>query len=135
VSTSGRGHFLNGCGHGTPCGLRLERTGAWVITRLQLAVESAERRRGLLGRTSLADGEGLVIAPSQGIHTFGMRFAIDVLAVARDGRVLKIRTAVAPRRLVLALRAWAMVELSAGAAARTGVGIGDRLIAAAPADC
>jgi uncharacterized protein len=124
-------HFLYAAANGARCGLRLERTGAWLIANLQLAGDSAQRRRGLLGHASLADGEGLVIAPSQGIHTFGMRFPIDVLGVGRDGRVLKIRSAVPPRRLVFCLRAFAMVELAAGAAARLGVQTGDVLRGAA----
>jgi uncharacterized membrane protein (UPF0127 family) len=131
VSTPQRRGFLGAFSPGTACGLRLERTGAWVIERLQLAGDSAQRRRGLLGRGSLGDGEGLVIAPSQGIHTFGMQFPIDVIGVARDGRVLKIRRAVPPRRLVFCLRAFAMVELAAGAAARLDVQPGDMLRGAA----
>ena len=122
--------FLGATSDGVACGLRLERTGAFVIADLKLAGDSSTRRRGLLGRTSLADGEGLVIVPSQGIHTFGMQFRIDVLGVARDGRVLKIRSAVPARRLVFCLRAFAMVELPAGAAARIGVQVGDTLVAA-----
>jgi uncharacterized membrane protein (UPF0127 family) len=131
VSTPSRHDFLGALAKGAACGLRLERTGAWLITSLELAGNSEQRRRGLLGRQSLADGEGLVIAPSQGIHTFGMQFAIDVIGVARDGRVLKIRTAVPSRRLVFCLRAFAMVELPAGASMRLGMQIGD-VLAAAP---
>lgn len=122
--------FLGAASGGVACGLRLERTGAWVIADLKLAGDSSTRRRGLLGRPPLAHGEGLVIVPSQGIHTFGMQFPIDVLGVARDGRVLKIRRAVPARRLVFCLRAFAMVELAAGAAARLGVHVGDALLAA-----
>jgi uncharacterized membrane protein (UPF0127 family) len=124
-----RPHFLAEVADGrTPCGLRVERTGAWLITNLRLAGDSAERRRGLLDSDGLADGEGLVIAPSQGVHTFGMRFAIDVVGVARDGRVVLIRSAVRPRRIVLAWRAFAMVELSAGGAIRAGIRLGDRVV-------
>jgi len=124
-----RPHFLLDAADGrTPCGLRVERTGAWLITNLRLAGDSAERRRGLLDAEGLQDGEGLVIAPSQGIHTFGMRFAIDVVGVTRDGRIVLIRPAVRPRRIVLSWRAFAMVELSAGAAARAAIRPGDRLV-------
>jgi uncharacterized membrane protein (UPF0127 family) len=132
VSASRPRSFLGAASGGAACGLRLERTGAWVIHDLTLAGDSSTRRRGLLGRTSLADGDGLVIVPSQGIHTFGMRFRIDVLGVARDGRVLKIRSAVPPWRFVFCLRAFAMVELPAGAAERMGVQEGDTLLAAPP---
>ena len=130
MSTPSRHDFLGALAKGPAFGLRLERTGAWLITSLELAGNSEQRRRGLLGRQSLSDGEGLVIAPSQGIHTFGMRFPIDVIGVARDGRVVKIRGAVPPRRLVFALRAAAMVELPAGTADRTGLAVGDTLAVA-----
>jgi hypothetical protein len=61
-----------------------------LASSLELAVDSSSRKRGLLGHTSLADDAALVIAPCSGIHTFKMQFAIDVVFVARDGRVIKI---------------------------------------------
>jgi uncharacterized membrane protein (UPF0127 family) len=104
-------------GHGEP-----------VATALEGAFDSAARKRGLLGRDALPDAAGLAIAPCSGIHTFGMRFPIDVIFAARDGRVLKILAAVPPRRIAVALRAFAAVELAAGAADRSRVQVGDRLI-------
>ena len=98
-----------------------------LATTVEAAVDSESRKRGLLGRDSLAPGAALVIAPSNGIHTFFMKFAIDVVFVARDGRVLKIARAVKPWRASLALRAFAVVELAAGAADRAGLRVGDRL--------
>jgi uncharacterized membrane protein (UPF0127 family) len=113
-----------------PCGLLIERTQKWLAITLEMAFDSATRKKGLLGRDSLGDGNGLVIAPSQAVHTFGMRFPIDIVAVGRDGRVIKVREAVGPRRLVFALTAFAIVELPAGACARAGVSAGDRLLVA-----
>ncbi len=57
-----------------------------------------------------------------------MRFAIDVVAVTREGVVIKIRSGVPPRRVVLALRAFAIIELQSGAAAEADLQIGDRLL-------
>ncbi len=54
-------------------------------------------------------------------------FAIDVAFVAKDGLVLKMRHAVSPRRIAVALRAFAVVELPAGALERSGTRKGDRL--------
>jgi uncharacterized protein len=113
-----------------PCGLLIERTQKWLAITLEMAFDSATRKKGLLGRDTLRDGNGLVIAPSQAVHTFGMRFPIDIVAVGRDGRVIKVREAVGPRRLVFALTAFAIVELPAGACARAGVSPGDRLLVA-----
>lgn len=64
---------------------------------------------------------------TQGVHTFGMRFPIDIVAVNREGRVLRCRTHVPPRRIVLALRAFAIVELAAGASVHAGLREGDQL--------
>jgi hypothetical protein len=92
------------------------------------AFDSATRRRGLLGRSGLEDGVALVIAPSSGVHTFFMRFPIDLVFAARDGRVLKIRPRVGPWRISFARGAFAVVEMAAGAADRAGLRVGDRLV-------
>lgn len=110
-----------------PCGLQRARDGAWVAVQLHAALDSAARRTGLLGRDTLPDGEALVIAPCQAVHTFGMRFAIDVVGLTREGRVVTCRAQVPRRRLVLALRAWAIVELPAGTIARWRLQPGDVL--------
>lgn len=124
-------HFLTPLLTGAePFGLRIERTETWLAEHLEPAFDSASRKRGLLGRDALTAGRGLVIAPSQGVHTFGMRFPIDIVAVNRHGEVVKLRERVAPRRLMLALSAFAIVELAAGTCLRAGVRTGDRLVIA-----
>ena len=90
------------------------RTSLPVATRLEGAFDSATRRKGLLGRDGLEPGVGLVIAPTNLVHTFSMRFPIDILFVSRDGRVLKVRHAVPKRRIAGAWGAFAVVELAAG---------------------
>jgi uncharacterized membrane protein (UPF0127 family) len=112
-------------------------SGRVLVTHLEGAFDSATRKKGLLGRERLEPGGGLVIAPCGGVHTFFMRFAIDVVFVARDGRVLRVRHAVKPWRLAIALRAFGVIELPAGAAAACGIGPGTRLelVASAPTTC
>jgi len=105
--------------------LRNARTGAIVATRVEAALDSATRRRGLLGRDGLPEGTALVIAPSNAVHTFRMRFAIDVIFVRRDGRVTKVRAAIPARRLAVSPMAFAVVETAAGGSA--GVAPGDYL--------
>lgn len=56
-----------------------------------------------------------------------MRFPIDILFVARDGRVLKVRRAVPARRMTGALRAFAVIELAAGRLDACPTSVGDRL--------
>ena len=110
-----------------PLVLRNGRNDEVVAQTLQTAFDSASRRTGLLGRDSLPEGSALIIAPCQAIHTFSMRFAIDVLFVAKDGRVIKVRSSVRPGRIAAALRAFAVVELPVGAIERSGTRAGDQL--------
>ena len=104
-----------------------ERTGVLVADRVLTAFDSASRRTGLLHHNALPAGTALIIAPSNAIHTFFMRFAIDVAFVAKDGRIVKIRNAIRPWRMAAAWRAYAAIELPAGtidSETRTG----DRLV-------
>jgi uncharacterized protein len=105
-----------------------------VATVVETAFESADRKKGLLGRDGLAPGQALVIAPTNLVHTFSMRFPIDILFVARDGRVLKVRSNVPPRRIAGSLRGFAVIELAAGQAAASDTRAGDSIaVLAAPA--
>jgi len=102
-------------------------SGQVVVPDLEMAVDSATRKKGLLGRDGLSTGEGLVIAPTNAVHTFFMRFPIDILFVARDGEIVKICEAVRAWRMAAAFRAYAVIELAAGGAARAGLRVGDRV--------
>jgi uncharacterized membrane protein (UPF0127 family) len=104
-----------------------ERTGEPVVTTLEIAVDSATRRKGLLGRDGLDETTGIVIAPTNAVHTFFMRFSIDIVFVTRAGQVLKICGSVPARRIAVALRGFAVVELAAGRARRVGLVAGDVL--------
>ena len=108
--------------------LRNARTGATLADTLLPAFDSKTRRVGLLGRTSLADGSAMIIAPCNAIHTFFMQFRIDVLFVARNGRIVKIRPAMGPWRVAGSLRAHAVVELPAGVLARGDNRVDDELV-------
>ena len=101
-------------------------TGARLAARVHAAVDSASRRRGLLGRTGL-DDEALIIAPCNAVHTFFMRFPIDVLITDRNGVVRRGVPDVRPWRLTGAWTGFATVELPAGTIARTGTRRGQRV--------
>ena len=101
-------------------------TGARVAGRITAAVDSASRNRGLLGRTGL-DDEALVIAPCNAVHTFFMKFAIDIVFVDKAGTIVKVMPAVRPWRLAAAFRSFATIEMAAGTAARTDTRSGHRL--------
>jgi uncharacterized membrane protein (UPF0127 family) len=90
------------------------------------AGSSAERRRGLLGRDALASDEGIYLVPCEWVHTFGMRFPIDIAFLHRSGRILSVHHALKPRRLSkLVFRADGVLELAAGRLHETQSCIGD----------
>ena len=89
------------------------------------AFDSASRRKGLLGRDSLAGGSAIIIAPTNAIHTWFMRFEIDVAFVARDGRIVKTRQRLRPWRMFGAIRAFAAIELPGGSLQLSGTEAGD----------
>jgi uncharacterized membrane protein (UPF0127 family) len=96
-----------------------------VLASAEEAATRAARRRGLLGRGSLEGA--LVLRPCRQVHTFGMRFPIDVIWCRRDGRVLRIATLVPQRISRPVLRARSVIEAASGAAARWGLSVGDEL--------
>lgn len=85
-----------------------------------------ERLRGLLG-TGAPPREALYIAPCRGVHTAGMRYAIDVVFVDGHGRVLRVVEQLAPWRMASAPGARAVVELPAGSVRRLALARGERL--------
>jgi uncharacterized membrane protein (UPF0127 family) len=107
--------------------LRDARSGLVVARTLEPAFDSHSRRRGLLGRSALPADHALIIAPCAVVHTFAMRFAIDIVVTSRDGTVLKVATGVGPRRVIGAWRGFSVIELAAGALAQSGIARGDRL--------
>jgi uncharacterized membrane protein (UPF0127 family) len=104
-----------------------ERTGEVVADQLLPAFDSKTRRTGLLAHESMPPGSAMIIAPTNAIHTFFMRFAIDVLFVTKDGVIVKTRAALAPWRISAAWKAHAVIELPAGALQRSVVNQGDRI--------
>jgi hypothetical protein len=93
----------------------------------QTADTSAMRRTGLLKHTRLDPGDGLWIVPCESVHSFFMKFTIDVLYLDREHRVKKVRPEMAPWRVSACLTAHSVLELPAGTIARTGTQAGDRV--------
>jgi uncharacterized membrane protein (UPF0127 family) len=92
--------------------LRNSRTGVLIADRVIPAFDSRARRTGLLNHSGLRPGEAMIIAPTNAIHTFFMRFPIDVAFVDRQGCVLKICTALRPWRIAAEWRAHAVIEMA-----------------------
>lgn len=101
--------------------------GTSLADDLEVATTSARRSKGLIGRDSLPPGGGLWIAPCESVHTFFMRFPIDLVYVDRALRVKKVRDSVRPWRMSACLSAYSIIELPAGVARMTGTKPGDQL--------
>ena len=95
--------------------------------RVQIAGNGRDRRKGLLGRECLDNGEGLWIVPCEAVHTFGMRFAIDLVYLDRKHRVVKTRSQVPPWRVSTCLTAHSVIELAPGTIRKTRTMRGDTL--------
>ena len=94
---------------------------------VKVADTSSARRTGLLRQSSLAAGEGLWIVPCEGIHTWGMKFSIDVAFLSRKRQIVKIRKDMGKWRIAWCLWAHSVLELPAGTLEQTGTCRGDQL--------
>jgi len=111
--------------------LRREDDGQVLCENCVLADTFVRRLRGLLGRRELPAGEGIVLRPEWSVHTFFMRFPIDVVFVDVDQVVSKVVSNLKPWRTATCRGARDVVELSAGECERYGVKVGQRLAWAA----
>lgn len=102
--------------------------GTILAEECELARSFLARGRGLMGRPGLAAGAGMLIQPCSSVHTFFMRFPIDVIFLDRQRVVVGLQAAMPPNRPYAgAWRAHATLELPAGVIAATGTRIGDQI--------
>lgn len=103
--------------------------GTVLAERAELAVRYVDRLVGLLGRAGLPAGTGLWIEPCNSVHMWFMRFPIDVVFAAEDGRVVAVVPDLRPWAMTLPKRGAAVaLELPVGAIARTGTVPGDHIV-------
>jgi hypothetical protein len=98
-----------------------------LATRMEVADSGPKRNKGLLGRDRLSPGEGLWIIPCEAVHTFWMRFPIDLVYLDRKKRIRKLSSDVRPWRLSACLWAHSVLELPPGTIHGTQTQHGDRL--------
>jgi len=94
---------------------------------MEVADSAVQRNKGLLGRDRLSPGEGLWIIPCEAVHTFWMRFPIDLVYLDRKKQILKLVSEVLPWRLSACLWAYSVLELPPGTIRKTQTQPGDRL--------
>ena len=102
--------------------------GAVLCERCEVPRNSLARMRGLLGRSGLEPGTGMLIDAAPSVHMFFMRFPIDVVFLDRERKVVGVRHELRPWRVAGARRAVAALELPAGAAAAAGIDEGEVLV-------
>jgi uncharacterized protein len=110
--------------------LRVENTARSTVlaTRVRVADRPWSRLRGLLGVPSLHPGEGLLLEPCSSVHTYGMRYAIDVAFLDREGRVVALHHSLGPKRWTRPLRgSHRALELPAGTLKASNTAEGDLL--------
>ena len=96
--------------------------------QIWVAETSLSRLVGLLGKRALEPGSGLLIIPSQAIHTVAMRFAIDVVFLDRDWRVIHLYPNIVPYRMTgIHWKARSVLELPVGVISQSSTSIGDQL--------
>jgi uncharacterized membrane protein (UPF0127 family) len=103
------------------------RSGETIANDVELAVTSAARRRGLLGRDHLAPTSAMMLSPCWAIHTGFMRFPIDVVFVDRRNRVVRVVHDLVPWRLAGAFRAHSVIEFAGGSLRTRDLRPGDEL--------
>lgn len=89
--------------------------GTEMASSVEVADTAPRRSKGLLGRKGLQPGTALWIVPCESVHTFGMQFALDLVYLDKQNRIVKIRRNVPPWRMSLCLRAHSVLEFPAGA--------------------
>ncbi len=94
------------------------------LTKCQQTSNIFERMRGLIGRPEPIANESLWITRCNSIHTFFMRYTIDVIFINTKGVVLKVSAHVAPWRLRMCFSAKSVLELRAGDAEKLGLTVG-----------
>ena len=101
---------------GEPSGFAVERA------------DTARRRmRGWLGRRTPPPGLGMWLLRCDAVHTFAMRFAVDLVFVDADGRILRIDHHVRPWRIAFCIGAYSVIDRAASEAVRLGLATGDHL--------
>jgi uncharacterized membrane protein (UPF0127 family) len=98
-----------------------------LATSMEVANTDSKRRKGLLGRDGLSAGGGMWICPCEAVHTFWMRFSIDLVYLDRKYQIRKIKSDVRPWRLSGCLRAHSVIELPPGTIRATQTQPGDTL--------
>ena len=108
--------------------LKLKKDNQIICEYIEDASTFFRRFMGLMYRKSLPSERGLLLTPCNEIHTFGMKFDIDTVAISKNGKVLFIDRAVPPNKVRSKVDgAYRVLELNAGITEKLGISVGDIL--------
>ncbi|HBG07424.1 MAG: hypothetical protein A2075_00905 [Geobacteraceae bacterium GWC2_58_44] len=104
-------------------------SGRELAGRLSVAATLFSRAKGLLGRQALAQGEGLLIRPCKGVHTFLMKFPIDVVFLDKNDRIVETVENLQPYRMTrVLLGSTSAIELPAGTVSASATVVGNQVV-------
>ena len=102
----------------------------YLATELRIADTHWSRFRGLMGTEAarFRSGDGLWIVPCHGVHTFAMKFPIDVLYLSATNTVVHIERDLKPWRMArVSMKAASVLELPANTLEGNGTAVGDEI--------
>ena len=104
------------------------RTNRELSDNVDIADTFYKRMKGLLGKSELRAGESLLIKPCMSVHTFFMRFSIDVIFLNKRNQVVAAVKDLRPYRLSrFFIKAVSVLELPAGTIEATSTAVGDEI--------
>lgn len=101
--------------------------GKVIISELQIADGWIKKMVGLLNKTGISENEGLLLVDCCGIHTFFMRFEIDVFILSKNKKIMKIYEGLKPYKITDYIYNSDVLETKAGLADKYKIKVGDVL--------
>lgn len=100
-----------------------------IVEKLQIADNFWQRLKGLIGKKEFKDGEGLYLTPCSSVHSFWMRFPIDVVYLDKESKVIYIIENMKPCQMGKVIkRAASVLELPTNTIKNSGTSINDKLL-------
>ena len=99
-----------------------------LLENIEIADTCARRMKGLLGRRGLFESSGMVITPCNYVHTFGMKFNIDIVFIDKHYHVVGLKRGVKKNKISGVVRAKHTLEISEGNIDALQINLGDKLV-------
>lgn len=108
---------------------RIFKNDALLFSEIQVADNFVTRLVGLLRTTELADNQGLLLKKCNQVHTFGMKFPIDVIFFSKDGKILHLEHHMRPGKVSPHVKnAYWVLELQSGSCQKYHLEVNQRLV-------